>query len=321
MNVSVIISVFNIGKYLVNNLESMIEQVGEDIEFIYINDGSTDDSLQILNKYKDRDHRIKVISQENEGLSVARNRGLQEATGEIVIFVDGDDYLVHGAIEILKTLMQQNDLDVLLADEVKVTEEKKEREETDEKIVCDDLVTGMELLLTKEASFTGCNYIYRRSFLEEYHLRFLKGVLHEDMEFFPRSLYYAKRVMKTNYKFYYHVMREGSITSSRNIKRSKDLIYMADLIETFCCENKMETAEREYFNDYICFLYTQGIHLGILNGHQIKNLFENAWQRKEVAERLKSGEKKYKMVSAALRYRLDALYAILYRMYAKIRSD
>lgn len=319
MKVSVIIPVFNVGKYLINNLESMIAQEGTDIEFIYINDGSTDDSLQILDKYKDRDNRIKVISQTNEGLSAARNRGLREAKGEIVIFVDGDDYIEYGAVELLKTLMLQNDLDVLLADEVKVTGEKKERKDIDVKIVCESVGKGMDLLLGNKAVFTGCLYIYRRSFLEKYNLRFMEGILHEDMEFLPRALYYAKRVMKVNYKFYCHVMRSGSITNTANIRRSSDLIYIANILRVFCQKENLIGEVGDYFEKYRRLLYLQGIHVGIVGGFRINEILCSKTERHCVIKELIKGDVKQKVVAGVLLFKFDTLYKILYLLYWRKR--
>lgn len=313
MSISVIIPVFNIEKYLVRNIESMIGQKGDEIEFIYINDGSTDSSLQILHEYESKDERIRVITQKNRGLSAARNRGIQEATGDIVVFVDGDDYIVDDSLEILQMMMQKDQLDILLADEIRVHVEAQENPEN-KKIICGDICAGMDLLLANQAVFTGCLYVYRRMFLEKYEMRFREGILHEDMEFLPRALFYAKRVMKTNYSFYFHVMREGSITNTKNIRRSKDLIRIAGFMEKFCNENTMSMAERAYFADYSCFLYAQGIHVGILNGYSIKDLMDSEEIRKRIAEELSFGSLKYRIISAVLKYKLDGFYSSMYRL-------
>lgn len=96
MKVSIIITAYNVGKYLVEAIESALTQTYPDIEIIAINDGSTDNSAEILDQYKDR---IRVFHQENKGLSVTLNRALEEATGEIVGFLDGDDIIVSNKTE------------------------------------------------------------------------------------------------------------------------------------------------------------------------------------------------------------------------------
>ena len=91
--ISVIVPIFNVEKYLKECLESIINQTFKDIEIICINDGSTDNSLDILNQYAEKDNRIKVITQSNQGLSAARNTGIKYANGEYISFIDSDDYI------------------------------------------------------------------------------------------------------------------------------------------------------------------------------------------------------------------------------------
>ena len=97
--ISVIIPVFNTDKYLGQCIESIINQTFKDIEIVCINDGSTDNSLKILEEYAQKDNRVRVISQENQGVSIARNRGIVEARGEYLIFVDSDDFLCNECLE------------------------------------------------------------------------------------------------------------------------------------------------------------------------------------------------------------------------------
>ena len=96
---SVIIPVYNVEPYLEQCLDSVINQTYKNLEIICINDGSTDNSLKILEKYQKKDNRIKLINQKNKGLSEARNAGLDVAKGEYIAFVDSDDYLELNAYE------------------------------------------------------------------------------------------------------------------------------------------------------------------------------------------------------------------------------
>ena len=93
VKVSVILPIYNVGKYLEQCLNSLISQTLYDIEIICVNDGSTDNCYNILEEYKQKDGRIKVIHKENEGTGIARNTGLKVATGECVAFVDPDDWI------------------------------------------------------------------------------------------------------------------------------------------------------------------------------------------------------------------------------------
>ena len=96
--ISIIVPVYNVEAYLPQCLDSLINQTYQDLEIICVNDGSTDGSLEILQKYQSKDKRIKVVSQKNQGLSGARNTGISQATGEWIMFVDSDDYLLKDCV-------------------------------------------------------------------------------------------------------------------------------------------------------------------------------------------------------------------------------
>ena len=107
---SIIIPVWNLEPYISRCLDSIIAQTYRNIEIICINDGSTDNSLNILQKYAERDNRIKIIDQENQGVSVARNIGIDAASGDYLLFVDGDDYVDTRMCEVLKDKVENYDL-------------------------------------------------------------------------------------------------------------------------------------------------------------------------------------------------------------------
>ena len=112
--ISIIVPVFNAEAYVGRCLDSLSEQTLWDIEIICINDGSTDGTLSVLKQYAERDSRIKVFSQANAGLSGARNRGLNEAAGEFILFVDGDDWIEHETCAALHRIIQQENADCVM---------------------------------------------------------------------------------------------------------------------------------------------------------------------------------------------------------------
>ena len=112
--ISVIIPVYNVENYLSECLDSIINQSLNDIEIICINDGSTDNSLKILQDYEKRDNRIRVINQKNSGLGATRNVGLSLSEGKYVYFMDSDDYLELSTLEELYHLAETNSLDIVL---------------------------------------------------------------------------------------------------------------------------------------------------------------------------------------------------------------
>jgi len=112
--VSIIVPVYNVELYLEECLYSIINQTFEDIEIILINDGSTDHSLEIMEKFAKKDNRIKIISQKNKGVSEARNAGILIASGDYILFVDSDDVILTNTIEILYNKIIQTGSDLLL---------------------------------------------------------------------------------------------------------------------------------------------------------------------------------------------------------------
>lgn len=104
---SIIVAVYNIEKYINQCIESIINQTYSEIEIILVNDGSTDNSLHILQEWKQKDNRIKIINKKNGGLSSARNEGLKVATGEYVAYIDGDDWVSPKMFEKLSQKINQ----------------------------------------------------------------------------------------------------------------------------------------------------------------------------------------------------------------------
>ena len=109
--VSVIIPVFDTECYLPTCLDSILNQTLDNIEIICINDGSTDNSLEILKNYQKKDNRIKIINKDNEGQGVARNIGIDNAVGEYIAFVDSDDFIKEDMLEKLYESSKNNNLD------------------------------------------------------------------------------------------------------------------------------------------------------------------------------------------------------------------
>ena len=113
--VSIIVPVYNVGAFLEQCIQSLVNQTYKDIEIILVNDESPDHSLEICRKWEKQDSRILVIDQKNQGVSVARNQGLQRCNGQWTCFVDGDDWLEEDAVENMMALVTE-DTDVLITD-------------------------------------------------------------------------------------------------------------------------------------------------------------------------------------------------------------
>lgn len=232
MLLSIIIPAYNVEKFLSKCLDSCLRQ---DVpittyEIIIINDGSLDNTFLIATDYAKIYSNISVISQENKGLSVARNAGALQAKGDYVWFVDSDDWIEENCLSKIFTKLIGADLVQI---QYRYTFDNPIWNK-DEKIYIDEKKSGQEILLQgclpAPVQFT----IYRRKFLQENNLYFVPGIYHEDSEFKPRAVYFAKSVALVNDICYnYYQRTSGSITSSFKIKNAKDIIYVMNSIHKF----------------------------------------------------------------------------------------
>jgi hypothetical protein len=172
-------------------------------------------------------HRnIKRVDQDNQGLSAARNTGMQYATGTYVLFVDSDDLLVEGSVAQLLKVAEVNSADLVVADFMKLSDEEisnyRPHYQEPMTFVCK---TGSRLFL--EDFNPSENYVwrtlYRREFLEDYHLRFIPGICYEDMPFTPECYLKAKIVVRAACPLYIYRMGHSSITSTMTPKKAMDL--------------------------------------------------------------------------------------------------
>lgn len=121
--ISIIVPVYNVEKYISKCIDSVIAQTYKDYELILVDDGSTDNSGKICDEYALKDSRIKVIHKKNEGVTATRDRGVKEAKGEFLFFIDGDDYITENALELFTNKQKENDADLVKGSFCKISEE------------------------------------------------------------------------------------------------------------------------------------------------------------------------------------------------------
>ena len=224
--VSVVIPIYNTGKYLADCLDSVVNQTLSDIEIICVDDGSTDDSLDILPQYAVRDSRICPISREKAGVSAARNMGLEHAKGGYVLFMDSDDMLAADALEQLVCMADKKQTDILCFDAA-VFFENAELENkyqdwidgTKRSREYGGVVTGAELFAEMDHNHdyrAPCTrMLYRRAYLIEKGLRFYEGIVHEDELFTLISMLEASAVFHVRKAYYQRRVREDSVMTSK----------------------------------------------------------------------------------------------------------
>jgi len=220
--VSVIIPVYNREKYLKQCLDSVINQTLQNIEIICINDGSTDKSLEILNEYRKKDGRIKIIDQKNQGAGLARNNGLKIAKGEYIGFVDSDDWIDLNFYETLFTEAKKYGAD--LARTLYVYEfQKHSKEDNINKTILEKKSKG-ELLNVNEHSVVIWNAIYKRELLQKNNIYFdkLQGVV--DVPFTARATYYSKKTIPVTGTYYHYRKEVGNRLTIFNRKRIEQML-------------------------------------------------------------------------------------------------
>lgn len=227
--ISIIVPVYNVEKYLSTCLDSLINQTLKDIEIICINDGSTDNSLNILNEYVKKDERIKIISQENQGLSMARNNGLKEAKGEYISFIDSDDWIDTKMYEKMYQQATEDNAEIVVCN-LKLVRGSDEELNDYWPIKKNGLINREEAqsYLFKYPSYA-VNKIYKKDFLIKNNLCFIKGLLYEDVPFWAQTVFYANKISYcTNHFYFYRLSRNGAITKKKSEKQL-DIIKVVDI--------------------------------------------------------------------------------------------
>ena len=225
VKVSLIVPVFNTEKYLRECLDSLVSQTLCNIEIVCVNDGSTDSSPAILAEYAQRDPRIRVISQPNQGLSAARNAGLREVCGEYLLFMDSDDRLEATAAERLYERAFKDRLDLLFYNADCFADSREAEKQT--KSYTDyyrrsreyaEPRTGADLIADMRGNgdylCSACFELWRTEFLRANGLTFTVGILHEDTDFTFRALLLAERAAHIDAVFFHRRVRAGSIMSN-----------------------------------------------------------------------------------------------------------
>lgn len=237
LKLSIIIPAYNVESFLPQCLDSIFPQKDADVEILCIDDGSTDGTPRLLQDYATEHHNLRVLTQPNRGMSTARNWGLKEATGEYVMFVDSDDWLIEGSLS--KLLASLNGEDVICFNAKKYLEKTKEYKEN-KTLWMDGVLKGWDYfnkvrLIPSEIHFV-CIWqrAYRRVFLEENNLCFVDGIRRaEDDLFTTMVMYYAQTLKVINDCVYVYRVRDNSITTTVDINRWYDSLKVQEIMADF----------------------------------------------------------------------------------------
>lgn len=228
MKLSVIVPVYNVEQYIHECMESILMQTMKEMEIIVVDDGSTDNSIKIINKFND--DRIKVLSKPNGGLSSARNAGLRIATGEYIAFVDSDDFLEYSdAYEDMYNIAINNNVDIVAGNanwyfnKYNKYPIKRDMKLFNSTVMDRDIFLINSITSNRIYAPVWLN-IYRRDYLIKNNLFFKEGILHEDEHFTPRAILRTSKIGIYSKEFYAYRQRQGSIMNSgKSLKSFKDI--------------------------------------------------------------------------------------------------
>ena len=229
--VSVIVPIYNVEEYLEECLESIRNQTYTNIEVILVNDGSTDGSIEICERFCQQDNRFKLVTQENQGLSAARNRGVKESIGEYIMFVDSDDVVKENIVEVLFFYMN-SDVDIVECQITRCKDELVENKPTSIMFKGESTEAILKSIEFKEVKFCAFTKLYRRELVEK--VPFLEGYIYEDVYTGMNYLKYIRKMVAIDLKGYYYRVRPNSIMTTSFNKKNLDIITVGNkLIESF----------------------------------------------------------------------------------------
>lgn len=261
LKISVVIPVYNGAKYIEQCLDSIILQTYENLEIICVNDGSTDQSGEILQKYADKDARIQIIYQQNQGLSAARNTGIEAATGDYISFVDADDYLTLDAYHKIASIIknQERTIDILAFNGFMLYEYPVKSISFGLLILHDPSSWGdlthshfKNIKMWRGLNdWAAWNKIYRRSWLEANHLRFPVGLIYEDRLFNTQAFLATENIYAFEDFLYIYRKHRTSITGTNHDKIFDLLTIMDQVLQLYLDHSVFEYMKDAYFVSFM----------------------------------------------------------------------
>lgn len=295
--VSIIAPVYNVELYIEQCIKSLLNQSYKNCEFIFVNDGTKDNSVSIIKKYMKNDKRIKLIEQKNSGVSAARNLGLKNANGEYIVFVDSDDYLANDYVEYMLNLVIKNKCDFAFS-----TKSFKKENDAQEDNIVEKVITSEDAvanLLSPDVTVGCWNKIYRKSFLDDNKIRFSTSLFYgEGLQFIIDCSNNSNRVAVSNKKIYYY--RKNNVNSATT-KYNIDKYYNG--------EKSLRLIEKKINmkNDYIKSMYL--LHISTFYLGAIIKMIEND-QRKDYYDDYCNWKN---IIKQNIKYIKNSKYVSLYR--------
>lgn len=223
IKVSVVIPIYNTEKYLSKCLDSLVNQTLKEIEIICVNDGSTDNSGQILKKYQEQYPNIKIVEQNNLKQGAARNNGVNHAQGEYIGYVDSDDWVDLDYFEKLYLTAKRYDSDIALATNIRIGNGKtKKRLNIENESIYTSIQNKFDVC-NQSKNECPTNKIYKKELLLKNNIVWPEGVFCEDKIYTLKAVYYANSVVTVPNVNYYYFRRKTSTVKSKKNMNDKNL--------------------------------------------------------------------------------------------------
>lgn len=276
IKVSVIIPVYNVEKYVAECLASVLGQTLSDIEIICVDDRGTDGSMRIVERFAERDPRVKIIRHEkNKGQGPARNTGLAAAKGECIVYVDSDDWVMPEMLEKAHAALTRHRLNWVWYKYVCFLEEENVYALEEMHTAFDKKNAGLvEVTLENVDCYPvmACNKMYRTAFLRENNLTWSGGIIYEDVEFYYKAALLSPLTYVLDERFYVYRIRRGSTMNLAHTKdlRCEDLFTALGNFQQFMSERGLFEKGRDGFLDLLeakaCgYLYLQDYKIRTMN--------------------------------------------------------
>lgn len=269
--VSVIVPVYNVEKYIRKCLESLANQTLTDIEVIIIDDGSTDNSAEIIKEYTKKYSNMKYYYKENGGLSDARNYGMAYATGTYIAFLDSDDYIAVNTYEKMYKRAKKDDSDMVECNFYWVYGDKEKKD-------IGVHYSGKKEMLEK-ARVVAWNKLYKKEILEKANIIFPKGLQYEDVNFFYKLIPYIDTISFEKEPLIYYVQRNTSISNMQNEKTGDIFTILDDVIQYYkdkkIYEDYKDVLEYTYARLLLCSSFKRIVK--IKNKELRKKLLNQTW--------------------------------------------
>lgn len=235
--ISVIVPIYNAEKCIKKCIESILNQTKKELEIILINDGSTDNTEEVIKSFKDS--RIKYYKNKNQGIGKTRNFGIDKATGEYIMFLDSDDYMSKDECELLYNKCLEEDLDICICDFYRVYDDRKE--ETRLPDFKSSSLRENPDIITENLNPWG--KIFNRKMLLDNNIKFVEDLKYEDAPFVIEAFCNAKKIGKINECLHYYVIHNNSETTVRD-ERCFDILKIVDKIRNY-------TKNKDYLKEKI----------------------------------------------------------------------